>query len=172
MTAGKLINTTDSKANYFINDKAEPIKEWGELTKEPKVLEDQSKVDYSLTDKEDAVYKTSGDILDSMRKNIKTPQEIDEYCDNFENNMKQKKLSYMKVNNVEEGAEWYKTEFPKLPDELCEIMGRWNWGELNTLTKKQLKNDKKKINKGNPNKKQKELYGLEAKKGNFVISFD
>ena len=51
-------------------------------------------------------------------------------------------------------------------------MGRWNWGELNTLTKKQLKNDKKKINKGNPNKKQKELYGLEAKKGNFVISFD
>ena len=172
MTAGKLINTTDKKANYFISNDAEPIKEWGELTKEPKVLEDQSKVDYSLTDKEDAVYKTSGDILDTMRKNVKTTQEIDEYCDNFENNMKQKKLSYMKVNNVEEGAEWYKAEFPKLPDELCEIMGRWNWGELNTLTKKQLKNDKKKINKGNPNKKQKELYGLEAKKGNFVISFD
>ena len=172
MTAGKLINTTDKKANYFIPNEAEPIKEWGELTKEPKVLEDQSKVDYSLTDKEDAVYKTSGDILDTMRKNVKTTQEIDEYCDNFENNMKQKKLSYMKVNNVEEGAEWYKAEFPKLPDELCEIMGRWNWGELNTLTKKQLKNDKKNINTGNPNKKQKELYGLEAKQGNFVISFD
>jgi DNA repair ATPase RecN len=171
MTAGKLINTTDTKANYFISEEAQPIKEWGEVY-EPKVLEDQSKVDYSITDKKDPIYQSSGDILDKMRENIKSKEEIDEYCDNFENNMKQKKLSYLQVNSVEEGAEWYKKEFPKLPDELCDIMGRWNWGELSTLTKKQLKNDKKKITKGKANKKQKQLYNLGVKQGNFVLDFN
>ena len=171
MTAGSLINTSDNRLNYFIADTAEPIKEWGEMY-EPKVLEDQSKVDYSITTTEDPVYKTSGSILDSMRENVKTPQEIEDYCNNFENNMKQKKLSYMNVKNVEEGADWYKTEFPKLPDDLCDIMARWNWGELETLTKKKLKNDKKKIKAGKANKKTKQLYNLEAKQGNFVLRFD
>lgn len=171
MTAGKLINTTDSKLNYFIANEAEPIKEWGEVY-EPRVLEDQGKVDYGITTSEDPLYKSSGDILDSMRKNIKTPQEIDNYCDNFENNMKQKKLSYMKVKNVEEGADWYRQEFPKLPDDLCDIMARWNWGELDTLTKKKLKNDKKKIKAGKANKKTKQLYNLDVKHGEFIIDFD
>ena len=170
MTAGKLINTTDCKLNYFIADEAEPVK-FGEIYK-PKVLEDQSKVDWGITSSEDPLYKSSGDILTSMRQNVKTPQEIEEYCNNFENNMKQKKLSYMKVQNVEEGSEWYKQEFPKLPDDLCDIMARWNWGELDTLTKKKLKNDKKKIKAGKANKKQKVLYNLEMKKGEFVINFD
>jgi hypothetical protein len=171
MVAGSLINTSDNKCNYFIADEVEPIKEWGKIY-EPKILEDQSKVDWGLTTKEDPLYKTSGDILDSIRQNVKTPQDIDEYCDNFENNMKQKKLSYLQVKNVEEGALWYKNEFPKLSDDLCEIMARWNWGELETLTKKKLKNDKKKIKSGKPNTKQKELYNLEVKKGNFLVRFD
>jgi hypothetical protein len=171
MVSGSLINTSDTKCNFFISDKAEPIKEWGEVY-EPKVLEDQSKVDWGVTSSEDPLYRTSGDILDSMRHNQKTPEEIDEYCNNFENNMKQKQLSYMSVNNLEEGSEWYKKEFPKLPDDLCDIMARWNWGELETLTKKKLKNDKKRIKAGKANKKTKELYNLEAKRGNFVVRFD
>ena len=171
MTAGSLINTSDNRLNYFIADTAEPIKEWGKMY-EPKVLEDQSKVDYSITTTEDPIYQSSGDILETMRKNTKTSQEIDDYCNNFENNMKQKKLSYMNVKNVEEGADWYKKEFPKLPDDLCDIMARWNWGELDTLTKKKLKNDKKKIKSGKANKKTKQLYNLEAKQGNFVLRFD
>ena len=170
MTAGKLINTTDNKLNYFIADEAKSI-EFGEVYK-PRILPDQSRVDYSIVSSEDPIYKTSGSILDSMRENVKTPQEIDDYCNNFENNMKQKKLSYMSVKNVDEGAEWYKNEFPKLPDELCDIMARWNWGELDTLTKKKLKNDKKKIKAGKANKKQKVLYNLEMKKGEFVIDFN
>ena len=51
-------------------------------------------------------------------------------------------------------------------------MARWNWGELETLTKKKLKNDKKRIKAGKANKKTKELYNLEAKRGNFVVRFD
>lgn len=171
MVAGCLINTTDCKVNYFIVDEAEPIKEWGEIY-EPKVLEDQSKVDWGITTIEDPIYRTSGDILDCMRNNVKTPQEIDEYCNNFENNMKQRQLSYLKVKSIEEGSDWYKQQFPKLPDDLCDIMARWNWGDLNDLTKKKLKNDKKKIKSGKHNKKIKELYNLDVKKGDFVLRFD
>ena len=164
MTAGSLINTSDNRLNYFIADTAEPIK-FGEIYK-PKVLEDQSRVDYSITTTEDPVYKTSGSILDSMRENVKTPQEIEDYCNNFDNNMKQKKLSYMNVKNVEEGADWYKTEFPKLPDDLCDIMARWNWGELETLTKKKLKNDKVYYN--DVSQKAKEMYDLHFTKEEYL----
>jgi hypothetical protein len=171
MGAGSLINTSDCKVNYFIADKAEPIKEWGEIY-EPRILEDQSKVDWGITETDDPLYRTSGDILDSMRKNVKTPQEIEDYCNNFQNKMKQKQLSYLQVKSIEEGSDWYKQEFPKLPDDLCEIMARWNWGDLNELTKKKLKNDKKKIKAGKPNKKIKELYNLDVKKGDFLLRFD
>jgi len=170
MTAGKLINTDDSKLNYFIANEVKPV-EFGEIY-EPNFLEDQSKVDWGITSNEDPLYKSSGDMLESLRKNFKTQQEIDDYCNNFENNMKQKKLSYMNVKNVEEGSDWYKQEFPKLPDDLCDIMARWNWGELNTLTKKKLKNDKKKIKAGKANKKTKHLYNLDVKHGEFIIDFD
>jgi len=170
MTGGKLINTTDPKLNYFIADEIPCIKEWGAVY-EPKIV-NPDKLDYGITNKDDPNYKVSGDILDSMRKNIKTTKEIDEYCDNFENNMKQKKLSYIQVQNVEQGSEWYRKEFPKLPDDLCNIMARWNWGELDTLTKKKLKNDKKKIKTGKANKKTKQLYNLDIKQGNFVLDFN
>jgi len=171
MVAGSLINTDDIKASFFIADKAEPIKEWGELY-EPRILEDQRKVDWGITSSEDPFYQSSGDILDSLRNNVKTSEEIDTYCDNFENNMKQKQLSYLQVKSIEEGSDWYKQQFPKLPDDLCDIMARWNWGDLSELTKKKLKNDKKKIKAGKPNKKIKELYNLDVKKGDFVLRFD
>ena len=98
--------------------------------------------------------------------------EIDKYCDNFEAdvNDKRKKLSFLNVNTAEEGSIWYKQQFPKLPDEFCEIMGRWNWGDLSQMTKKTAKNDKKKLEKGN--KKTKDKYEFTQEKGNFVITFD
>ena len=71
----------------------------------------------------------------------------------------------MNVNTIEEGVEWYKKEFPQLPDQITEIMARWNWGDLSKLSKKQVKKDIKKP------KKFKEKYGLEAKQGNFVVNF-
>ena len=74
----------------------------------------------------------------------------------------------MNVKNVEEGADWYKKEFPKLPDDLCDIMARWNWGDLSTLTKKDVKNDNKRIKKG---KKPKQM-GLEVKRGTYKIDFN
>jgi len=81
---------------------------------------------------------------------------------------KRDSMSFMSVNSVEEGIEWYRKNFPKVPDELLEPMARWNFGDLRDITGKDIKNDKKRIARG---KKPKVMKGLEVKKGNFVVEF-
>jgi len=49
--------------------------------------------------------------------------------------------------DIENGKEWYKHYDPKLPDELCEMMARHNWGDLKYMTKKTAKQQRKKLNK-------------------------
>ena len=49
--------------------------------------------------------------------------------------------------DIDTGKEWYKHYDPKLPDELCEMMARHNWGDLKYMTKKSAKNQKKKLSK-------------------------
>lgn len=76
--------------------------------------------------------------------------------------------------DIETGKEWYKHYDPKLPDELCEMMARHNWGDLKYMTKKSAKRDRKKLLK-----KGKDL-GVEcgltikhADKNNpIIVSFD
>lgn len=77
-------------------------------------------------------------------------------------------LSFMNVKSIEEGIEWYRQNFPKVPDELLEPMARWNFGDLSQITKKDVKNDKKRIKQG---KQPKVCKGLEVKTGNFVVKF-
>ena len=81
---------------------------------------------------------------------------------------KRNSMSFMSVRSVEEGEVWYRENFPQIPEELYPIMARWNFGDLNTLTKKAVKNDKKRVKQG---KKPKECGGLEVKKGPFVVKF-
>ena len=80
---------------------------------------------------------------------------------------KRDSLSYMNVKSVEEGEEWYRQNFPKVPDELYAIMARWNWGDLQDVTKKSIKNDKKRISKG---KKPKSV-AMTSKQGKFIVEF-
>ncbi len=77
----------------------------------------------------------------------------------------QKTLSYLSVKSVEEGINWYRNQFPKLPEELLPLMARWNWGDLNNETKKSIKNKRKK-----QTKKQKPTFKIEQKP--VVITFD
>ena len=89
--------------------------------------------------------------------------------DHKENVMdKRDSLSYMSVNTVDEGIEWYRQNFPKVPEELLPMMARWNFGDLSLVTGKDVKNDKKRIERG---KKPKMCGKLEVKKGNFVVEF-
>tara|TARA_R110000796_G_scaffold242327_1_gene364359 strand:- start:633 stop:1103 length:471 start_codon:yes stop_codon:yes gene_type:complete len=56
-------------------------------------------------------------------------------------------LSFMNVKTIEEGIEWYRAFDPKIPEEILPIMARWNWGDLSTITKKQIRNERKKDKK-------------------------
>ena len=82
---------------------------------------------------------------------------------------KRNSMSFMSVSNLEEGEVWYRQNFPHMPDELYPIMARWNFGDLSKLTKKQVKNDKRRVARGK--KPQTCDFGLEVKKGPFVVEF-
>ena len=80
-------------------------------------------------------------------------------------------ISFLSIRDgeIERGKQWYLSQFNKLPDEIAELLARYNWGDLKYQTKKKVKNDKKKaLRKG---KKYEPLSNLEVKKGNFVVSF-
>ena len=151
------INTTDEFANYLV---AKPERTENIIFKKYEQTPLEA-VDYSIVSEESAKLNCLTKITDKM----KSKEECDDYVDNYNANDRRNKLSFMNVNTIEEGVEWYKKEFPQLPDQITEIMARWNWGDLSKLSKKQVKKDIKKP------KKFKEKYGLEAKQGNFVVNF-
>ena len=53
----------------------------------------------------------------------------------------------IKEGDIESGKMWYKHYDPKLPDELCEMLARHNWGDLKYMNKKSIKRDNKKLKK-------------------------
>ena len=55
-------------------------------------------------------------------------------------------MSYLQIHTVEAGTEWYKAN-TKYPDEVCEILAKYEWGGLRYTTKKEFKNMKKKAGK-------------------------
>ena len=58
-----------------------------------------------------------------------------------------KTLSYYQVKDIQEGIEWYRQLDPRIPEELLPVFSRFNFGDLSTLTKKQLRNENKKKKK-------------------------
>lgn len=80
----------------------------------------------------------------------------------------------IKEGEIEKGKQWYLNYDSKLPEEIAEMMARYNWGDLKYMTKKSAKRDRKKLAK-----KGKDL-GVEnglsmkfADKNNpFIVSFD
>ncbi len=79
-------------------------------------------------------------------------------------------LSFIQINNEVDGIDWYKKHYPKIPTDLLSIIARYHWGE--PITKKGIKNEKKKIIK----KKEKEGIKVLTSKDNsdnpFIINFD
>ncbi len=80
----------------------------------------------------------------------------------------------IKEGEIQKGKEWYLNHDPKLPEEIAEMMARYNWGDLKFMTKKSLKNKKKKL--ARKGKDIGEEYGLRmrvADKNNpIVVNFD
>ena len=75
-------------------------------------------------------------------------------------------LSYLQISTVEDGTEWYKNN-SKYPDEVCEMLARYEWGDLKYTTKKEFKNLAKKTTR----KKRKAKPTFVVKRGPFVVSF-
>ena len=76
-------------------------------------------------------------------------------------------MSYLQIHSVEEGVEWYKAT-TKYPDEVCEMLARYEWGDLKYTTKKEFKNLAKKTKR----KQQKsQAPHLNVKRGPVVVSF-
>ncbi|SVD91677.1 uncharacterized protein METZ01_LOCUS444531 [marine metagenome] len=55
-------------------------------------------------------------------------------------------MSFLQVQSVEEGTEWYKMN-TRYPDEVCEMLAQYEWGDLRYTTKKEFKNLKKKTHR-------------------------
>ena len=76
-------------------------------------------------------------------------------------------MSYLQIKTVEEGTLWYEAN-TKYPVEVCEMMAKYEWGDLRRTTKKEFKNLKKKTAK----KKAREHGGLTIKYGAVELPFD
>jgi hypothetical protein len=80
----------------------------------------------------------------------------------------------IKEGEIQKGKQWYLNYDPRLPNEIAEMMARYNWGDLKYMTKKSAKRDRKKLSK-----KGKDLageYGLTVrhtdKNNPIVLKFD
>lgn len=56
-------------------------------------------------------------------------------------------LSFFQIHegDIQAGKQWYLHRFPKLHEDLAELMARYNWGDLKYATKKSLRNYRKRV---------------------------
>ena len=76
-------------------------------------------------------------------------------------------LSYLQIRSVEEGAEWYKAH-TRYPDMVCDMLARYEFGDLRYTTKKEFKNLRKRTQR----KQTKRQTNLQVKRGPTIVSFD
>ena len=74
--------------------------------------------------------------------------------------------SFLQINSVEQGAEWYRTN-SQYPDLVCDMLARYEWGDLKYTTPKEFKNQKKKRQR-----KATKVTTLQVKRGPIHVSFD
>ena len=113
---------------------------------------DETKTEYTSLDAYD--YYVSAETLNKMRTDDKEPHK-----DGVP-------MSFLQIMNEIDGIDWYRNHYPKLPEELLPVISRYHWGE--PITKKAVKNERKKFNK----KLDKEKNKIKIKSGNFVLDFN
>jgi len=115
-----------------------------------KTIKKKSYEEMSIINKYD--YVLDSDTLNSKRTDGKAPHKDP------------LPLSFIQINNERDGAIWYKENYPKIPEDLIPIIARYHWGE--PITKKSIKNEKKKIIKKASQK------GLKIEHKKVSVSFD
>ena len=76
--------------------------------------------------------------------------------------------SYLNIRTVEEGTEWFARN-TKYPEMVCEMLARYEFGDLKDMTAKEFRNLKKRTTK---KQKAKCPQHLQVKKGKFLVHFD
>ena len=104
--------------------------------------ENDEVIDYISSDVVDYVINT-----DIKEPSLEPEPELEK--EEIEPKDPRKTLSYYQVKTIEEGIEWYRQLDPRIPEELLPLFARFNFGDLSTLTKKQLRNENKKKKKKN-----------------------
>ena len=127
-----------------------------ELSKHRQVLmTDDPKASYIFTHK-DALDDPVPDLLDLDRVDysITPPEHLKSVYEGSDLEHKGLPISFMSVNTVEEGEEWYRTH-TKYPDCFIPIMARYQWGDLKESGAiKRLKRERKRDKKMQHKKKQ------------------
>lgn len=129
---------------------------------------DNYSLNYDIVDINKKVPKDYNEKIDAANFDYLIPRDEDAKKRGFKEDLP---ISFLQIKEgeVERGKQWYLWQYPKLPEQLAEIMARYNWGDLRYQTKKKIKNDKKKaIKKG---KKYAPL-SIEIKRGKYVVEFD
>ena len=54
-------------------------------------------------------------------------------------------LSFVQIDNVEDGIVWYRTHYPRIPDDMIPIIARYHWGPK--INKHTMKKEKKRLRK-------------------------
>ena len=160
-------NIASAKPDYSVKQKLEK--------KDYKLNVDNPKLDFNIVQEttppklptfSDELYngETTIDAVDYNicvpDKDGNVPEPSAEYMNAID---KDSQLSFLEINNIKNGEEWYRHNFPKVPDQLYPIMARYNWGDLKSHTTKSVKQEVKKKMKKPPK--------MEIKHGNFVIDF-
>tara|TARA_R110000787_G_scaffold225600_2_gene333491 strand:- start:77 stop:559 length:483 start_codon:yes stop_codon:yes gene_type:complete len=141
-----LINVSDPNLNYLISPEPQILEPEPELLEPEPAMNDFNEI-ISTEPLNYSIGSPEPDVLNDTRKN----------------------LSYLQVKTLEEGVEWYRDMDPMIPDELLILMSRWSFGDLSTITKKQIKNEHKKaVKKG---KKKTDINSIKIKRGPCILTF-
>ena len=65
---------------------------------------------------------------------------------------------------------WYQIKFPKLSDDMCYLLARYNCGDLKYVTKKSIRNNRKKYVK--KHKEKQPIVERNPSKDPFTINWD
>ena len=132
-----ILHTEDPRANYICGTQGDKVDRWIQ-TKEITSMEN---MDYLIPLSAPVIPNEDATTLFERT-------EINDELVEQKEKPKVYPLSFLHIKTVEEGINWYKHHFPKLPDPYYEVLARYHWGV--PLTHKAHKNEMKK-------KKKKEL---------------
>ena len=159
----------ESNISMEIEDCLEDFKRNEEPQVIAKITTDNPALNYDIVNTDKPVEKLNGFYVPYDKMDYRIPRDDSAIRRGFKEDMPISFLS-IKDGELEKGKEWYLSQFPKLPNEIAELLARYNWGDLKYQTKKKIKNDRKKaLKKG---KKYEPLSNMEVKQGKFDVSFD